>query len=430
MKVGVAHFCVSAIQAFFINDTTTDGRINAEQDRRLDRINSVCIAPIVSPQFTGIGVLECVNKAAGDFETEDLNWVSLFASMLSIYVNQVNLMRVVEQGKVQLEIDRWISPPERDLIARPSKVHEFEAFDSLTFYSPERSNLAGTFQIIFHAFERFHLLETFRITNTRLFCVIFECHKLYRDIPYHNWSKIIDMFQSLLFQISKGQLTDIFTPNELLSLFCATLFSFARHDGTSNDFHIRAKTPIGILYREDPLTHAHCQAAIRILSKPTCNLFQTLSQNDVCQMWQSIIQLIQNTDDFLTQEKVLNECLKLVKAGVLDWDNDRHRFLMLIMLLKCANLTPFARPFTITLKWQNAMMQEMFYLGNQEMAYGIDYSSRHNSRDHHNKEQSQIELLESWAIPVFDIQMMMVNHLKCFSEGAKDNLIKWKARLS
>jgi hypothetical protein len=147
-------------------------------------------------------------------------------------------------------------------------------------------------------------------------------------------------------------------------------------------------------------------------------------------MWQSIIQLIQNTDDFLRQEKVLNECLKLVKAGVLDWDNDRHRFLMLIMLLKCANLTPFARPFTITLKWQNAMMQEMFYLGNQEMAYGIDYSSRHNSRDHHNKEQSQIELLESWAIPVFDIQMMMVNHLKCFSEGAKDNLIKWKARLS
>jgi hypothetical protein len=238
------------------------------------------------------------------------------------------------------------------------------------------------------------------------------------------------MFQSLIFQISKGQLTDTFTSNELLSLFCATLFSFARHDGTSNDFHIKAKTPIGILYHEDPLTYTHCQAAIRILSKPTCNLFHTLSQADVSQMWQSIIQLIQNTDDFLTQERILNECMKLVSAGILDWDNERHRFLMLIMLLKCANLTPFARPFTITMKWQNAMMQEMFFFGDQEMAHGIEYSSRHNNRDHHNKEHCQIALLEGWAIPVFDIQMMMVNHLKCFSEGAKDNLIKWKARLS
>jgi hypothetical protein len=75
------------------------------------------------------------------------------------------------------------------------------------------------------------------------------------------------------------------------------------------------------------------------------------------------------------------------------------------------------------------MMNENFWLGDAEVNHGLEFASRHNSRDHHNKEQAQIELLTQWAIPVFDVQMQMVPSLKGFYEAAQDNLLKWRARL-
>jgi hypothetical protein len=146
-------------------------------------------------------------------------------------------------------------------------------------------------------------------------------------------------------------------------------------------------------------------------------------------MWTRLIALIKSID-YEGQEKLLNDCWMVMKTSTLDLNTERHRTLAMTVLLKCANMAPFARPFGLLLKWQNAMMNEMFWLGDQERKLTLDYSSRHNSRDHHNKEQCQIALIGNYAIPLFDVQAAMFPGLKGFLSAAQDNLSKWKARLS
>jgi putative methionine-R-sulfoxide reductase with GAF domain len=427
MEVGVAHYCLTSTNPFFVNDAAKDGRINEKEDRRLDSIESVCLAPIISPAGNGIGVVECVNKEGNDFDESDLSWVSSFGALLSNYVNYRTLAKEVNEGPVALEMDKWISPAERGRFRKPAKVEEFASLNTLTFFAVEECDWNSTFQIVYQGFDGHHLLETFHITNDQLFMLVYRTRRLYSEkVPYHNWAKIIDMFQSLLFQLERGALGSAFTPMELLALFTACLFAFAGHDGMTSEFHTRAKTPIGMLLRHDVLTTNACHNAIRILAKDTCNIFKAIPNSDLPQLWALVLQLIQHVD-INTQEKVMSDCVRIQKT--FDLNLEKHRHVLLIVLIKAANLTPFVRPFAISMKWQAMMMHECFAVGDAETQRGLELASKHNSREHHNKEQYQIEMITSWAMPLFTIEGELVAPLKCISEGAQDNLIKWRARL-
>ena len=85
--------------------------------------------------------------------------------------------------------------------------------------------------------------------------------------------------------------------------------------------------------------------------------------------------------------------------------------------------------FVLTMKWQNLVMQEMFLLGHQEVKRRMDFSSKYNSLDHHNKEQCQIEIPENVVITTLDVQASIVSDLKCLLIAANENLAKLKARL-
>jgi hypothetical protein len=370
-----------------------------------------------------------VNKDGNDFDDTDLRWVAAFADLLSNYVNYLTLARVVEHGKVTLEMDKWISPTERGRFQRPARVEPFTEASTLAFFAGEAADWAGTFQIVFHAFEAMHLLETFQITNDKLFMLVYRVRRFYRDdVPYHGWAKAVDMIQAVLCQIVRGNLAAVFTGTELLALFTACLFAFAGHDGTTNEFQARAKTPIGLLYREDALTTTACQIAVNILAKPQYNIFAVIPQADRPQLWSCVLQLMHGADTG-SQERLLHESLKVVKAAVFDLTEERHRMLLMLIMMKAASLAPFARPFAILMKWQAMMMSENFWLGDAEVKHGLEFASRHNSRDHHHKEQAQIELITQFAIPIFEVQVQMVPALKGFIEAAQDNLLKWKARL-
>jgi len=214
---------------------------------------------------------------------------------------------------------------------------------------------------------------------------------------------------------------------EILALFCAALFAQAGHDGTSNAFQEKVGSAIGAM-NPRPLTMLACQTAVTVLTNPRCDLLHSLDAGDRSRVWKTLITLIKEADGE-DQKRALNASRKILETSTFDLNNEKHRMCLLTIAMKCAAMAPFARPFPVSMKWQKLMTEELFGLGDQEMKRKIDFSSKYNSRDHHNKEECQIELLENLAIPLFEVLAAMMGDLSCLRAAANENLGKWKTRL-
>ncbi|OHT14817.1 3'5'-cyclic nucleotide phosphodiesterase family protein [Tritrichomonas foetus] len=459
LSSGIAASCAESNKSFFVNDITKDGRVDHTVD---NNYQNICIAPLLalqdpnkhfssslqmksprgSPRVNSdsksndglsrcIGVIELLDKTKGGFEDNDLMFVQCISTIFSLFFDNYKLQSVIQQGKSLWKLDQLISPAYRKKTILPPKLELppeiLNNIETLQFFSYDLMVNDGDYKFIFYIFNKFKLLETFKIDNLTLFNAIYAAKHSYKDNYYHNWMHAIDMAQLLMFEIEKGNLTTVFHPTEILALFISVIFSYSYDDGTSNSFQINSETPLGTLIGNLPLTVSHCSSAIRILSKPKCNIFSNLDSYDVKQIWKTIITLMMEiiTDDV---SDMIKECQKIMKTSTIDLNNRGTRQTLMIMLIKCADMAPFCRPFGINLKWQPLIMNSMFYLGDKETENGLGFSNRHNSRDHHIKALAMIEMMDKSAYPAFEALVGLRKELGILFDMTKENFQKWKDR--
>jgi hypothetical protein len=375
-----------------------------------------------------VGVVECWANKGCEFKPNDITFLSIFCSILNLYWNELRLTDILDHGRVQTEIDEFLKREERALFTVPEKLALTQPIDSLQFSPFDTPEVA--FPLVFNTFEKFGLVSRFQLNNEKLFRLADDVRKCYNEeIPYHNWLKIVDMLQAVFWQVDKGKYISFLKPVNLLALILACMFAFAGHDGTSNDFQVKARTPAGILFQNDALTKVHCQKAIEVLTRE--KIFDgVLEGEDRSEFWEMVISLIENVD-VEGPEKFIHELQQVLQTIGFDFrNNQRHIWLLLALLLKTAYVTSLCRPFATALKWQNAMMMEMFMFGDKEMKSHLNYSSPNNVRDHHHKEKVQIEYLQKYVIPLADVHVQISSGIRPVLEGARDNMKKWNARLT
>lgn len=468
LNSGIASSCVKTCKAFFVNDILKDGRIDSKVDFNF---HTICIAPLIAvndvsvekdtklnekvfsqqqnqqqqPQHSPmtssrtvvstrcIGVVEVINKNKVEFDESDLTFMKCAATVISLFLGNKKLQSVVKQGKVLWKLDRLISPIDRSTATFPKKMRlpiELKAtIDSIQFFVYDLKSNDSDIKLVFFVFNKYKLMEKFQIDNETLFTAICAIKETYHDNVYHNWMHALDSIQFLMVEIEKAKLTSILDSAEIFALFIATLFSFSEHDGTYNSFQKLIGTPIGILFEGDPLTMSRCISAIRVLTRDECNLMKNIDAYNSKMLWKLILTVLKDTIvEFENSSTFIEECQKMLKTSSFDLNNIKHREMFFIILFRCACLSPFARPFGVHLKWQPIFMNAMFYMGDQENLNGLDFTSRHNSRDHHIKALAMIELIEKFAYPAFEVLSGMKVELKSLFENVKDNLTKWKDR--
>jgi hypothetical protein len=310
---------------------------------------SLCCIPLMNSEQVVLGVMElaCLWRIV----TEDVRLLECFAVFATMSLERKALRELAQVGQSEFELNRWIEVSERK--STGSLPRRFVLPDevvarlwTVNFDAPLWDGI-GHIRVVFNVFHRYELMQTYNLTNEKLFRFIREIRDTYKKVPYHNWRHAVDVTQFVSFEIITAQLDFVLTKFELFAMFVSTVCHNANHDGFTNVYNVKAETPLGILYKNQSVmeTH-HCTIAIDVMSRDECNLFEALSADDNRKIWTLAISLILATD-MARHFELLKTFNTLHDSQAFTMDNPDHRVLLMQLVLKCGDISNVAQPFDL-----------------------------------------------------------------------------------
>ncbi|KAH0785083.1 3'5'-cyclic nucleotide phosphodiesterase family protein [Histomonas meleagridis] len=379
-----------------------------------------------------LAVLELVNKKVNnEYNQEDLKIAEKFAAFIGLRLENRKQKMIIEHGKAEVEMAKWIGEIERKsyiiperLQIEPAKQNEIL---SINFFCVDWNGI-GLFKVAFFAFNSFGLLEKYQIHNELFFVFLYTLKSYYNDVPYHNWIHAIDVLQYVVYQIHIAKLDSILTSNELLAICTAAICHDTNHSGLNNPYNQRAETPLGILYKDISVMEMHhCAMTIQILSQSNCNIFHAIPENDSIKIWHWIIQLILATD-MAHHFKLLKNANDIMDQGPINLSNEMHRMMVMTMLIKIADISNVSRPFEIADRWCDILSEEFWRQGDLEKAHGWGVSSKLNDRDNVDKPNGQIGFYTFVCLPLYTAVARMLPELQVNADSVSANLEVWKEK--
>ena len=395
---------------------------------------SMMISPILGSDRTVLGVVMMQwKKSNGKFSADDMKLLESYSVFLSISLERAKLKTIAQLGTSEVEMQTWIQTNERQLAIIPKKLR-FSEEDNCQFlekdFNTELFKGVDLVKVVFAVFNNFGVLSEFNINAETMFRFISELRASYNPVPYHNWNHAVDVMQFVAFILHHTGLEKQLTKFEIFALLVSALCHDANHDGFSNTYNVKAQTPLGILFKNQSVmeTH-HCSVSIGIITKEECNIFSSLSENDVQRMWQVFIDLILSTD-MAKHFQYIDMSSDLHNAGR-DWhESQQDRVLIMQLIIKIADISNVARKFEIADQWCAILCEEFFRQGDLERAQGMEYSSPMNDRMHLDKAKSQIGFYKNVCLPLFEITSSIVHGMDDVVDQVKSNLDKWVQRVA
>ena len=151
----------------------------------------------------------------------------------------------------------------------------------------------------------------------------------------------------------------------MLAAICHDL----EHPGLSNVYQVNEKTEYAVRYNnESPLENHHLEVARALVTQH--ELLAALSGPEVDEFWTLVRQCILGTDmaKHGTMTKELDDFLGAEGADPLA--NARVLQLGLSILLKCADISNQARPFSVSQTWNDVVYQEFYHEGDLDAKAG------------------------------------------------------------
>lgn len=389
---------------------------------------SVCFIPLKSSDGNVLGVMEVDTSAKMTSESQKL--LECFAVFASVSLERNHLKDIAQLGSHEAELKQQMSRDERDSttnipvhLTLPQRT--ITQLWTINFDSLDWTEI-GYFQVVFAIFHRFGIQQTFSVSNEKLYRFLIELRGGYRAVPYHNWAHAVDVLQFTAYQAHISHLDEKIPKVEMFALLVAAICHDLNHDGFTNDYNVKAETPLGILFKNQSVMEMHhCEVTIDIMSNDQCNLFAALSPQDYKIAWNTVINLILATD-MAKHFTLLQEFNAILEKKEFSMENESHRHLLLQLIIKVGDLSNVSRPFDLADRWCAALCEEFFRQGDLEMARGMQYSSALNDREHLNKEKSQIGFYTSVCLPLYQAVAKVLPQLESNVMQVEGNLATWK----
>ena len=431
MSAGIAGYCATNKKNVICNKPYEDPRFNRSVDIGNGfTTNSLCVSPVLSSSGQILGVVEMVNKQKGDFNDKDLELLKSFATFAGVSLENSKLKDSAPSG-VETEMIKFINDNERGVGPVPKRLmlspEEQTECSGLDFFAIDWKG-DRQIKLLFYLFNKFNVLQTYKVENEMFFKYLYELKSRYNDVPYHNWIHACDVTEYVSYEMSTAHADKVFNSLEIFSILVAATAHDTNHHGFNNVYNEKAQTPLGILFKEHSVmeTH-HCTQLIDILTNENYNLMHALSGEDSKKMWTLMLNLILATD--MAQHFNLVKKLGEILDNGIDYNNDEHRLLVMQMLLKVSDISNVSRPFDIADKWCDVLNQEFFRQGDLEKKLGIGLTSPLNDRDHEDKPKSQIGFYNFICIPLYQVVARAFPELEVNANSVKSNLEIWKSKM-
>ncbi|KAJ5121828.1 hypothetical protein N7526_008765 [Penicillium atrosanguineum] len=318
-------------------------------------------------------------------------------------------------------------------------AHEFSE-DELVFAACE---------IIQHAFN-LPGLEQWRLTAGELQTFLLACRAAYNNfVLYHNFRHAIDVLQSVFCfllrigalppyepsgQIStpKAPLVSLISPFDALTLLISAIGHDVGHPGVNNFFLVKLNAPLAQLYNDNSVLEAfHCAAFSQILRRHWPSAFKDN------QLRKLLISSILATDmgvhqKFMQRMGSLQEKYHDSQKSVEDWklqDVELYKTLLCGLLIKCADISNVARPWTIAERWTQILQEEFANQGEMEKEVGMEtalFGGPPELGNIYKLATGQIGFMSIFALPLFEGISDLLPQLQFTADHIRRNQAQWQ----
>jgi high affinity cGMP-specific 3',5'-cyclic phosphodiesterase 9 len=259
------------------------------------------------------------------------------------------------------------------------------------------------------------------ITKGSIQKLISDIQSKYQDNPFHSFSHALTVTQMMYLFITKTTLSSVLSSKEKLSLLLCMLCHDLEHPGLSNGFQINSRSDLAKLYNNTSvLENHHLACALELLSTHDA-LFQSFSKEEKRDLFELLTTLILSTD--LAKHFALIKDYEQAIANF-HWDNHAHRVQLFIMLVKAADISNEARPFSVSKLWAHALMQEYFAQSEIEKKSSLPVTP-FMDKEKVVIPQTQINFIETFLMPTFTLLHKVLPEMQVYIDVINTNKQEW-----
>lgn len=329
---------------------------------------------------------------------------------------------------IPLELQKWEEIP-KNFSKKSSNLLDNDIFSwNFNIWELKFNEMVQMSMIILN---RFKIPEIFKIDPKAWSQLLFQINDLmsvYKN-PYHNTTHVFDVMQScsiLSVEFVNSGYIDEF---DNFCLLISALMHDLEHPGTNNQYQINAGTVLALRYNDiSVLENHHCSKAFEIISIPECNVFLSLTNDQKKKARKTIISLILSTD--MSVHFNLKDELDLVNKRILNDEgtaikpNEKDVTIILKSLMHAADISNPAKPWELSKKWSDLVIEEFFLQGDREKKEGLPVSMNCD-RDITFQDELSLNFTDFIVAPFFFSLNRLMPKLNYICRILGDNRDKW-----
>jgi len=246
-------------------------------------------------------------------------------------------------------------------------------------------------------FIELNLTSKFNISLPKLHEWLFEVYLNYNNVPFHNFKHCFMVSQMMYGLICLTEVQQKIDDLDILILLISAICHDLDHPGYNNAYQINAKTELALRYNDiSPLENHHCAKAFEILGK--VNFLSNLPAEQFKAFREGMIKCVLATD-MAKHSEILTKFKDIIPT--FDFNNKEHKSILLMILIKTADISNESRPTEVADPWVECLLEEFFTQSDLEKLEGLPVAP-FMDRDKVNKPSSQIGFIKFVLLPLFE----------------------------
>ncbi|TYZ63909.1 hypothetical protein PybrP1_012156 [[Pythium] brassicae (nom. inval.)] len=317
-------------------------------------------------------------------------------------------------------------------------------------------------------FESFDLLARFRVPQATMRRFLVSVKSQYQDIPYHSFyhafTTLHVSFKIVSSQPSAALMLDLvgsatpvsaassplapssslarvtgdgdaesprplFEARDVMAIFVSAFCHDMNHNGRTNDFHVRYRTSIAMLYNDQSvLENMHAAACFDTMRRPGHDILEHLDTGAYRHMRKSIIRAILATD-MHNHAGIVSQLHEKLKVGVFNSDDETHRELLVNAVVHSADISGPALAEALHLRWSLQLLEEFNTQYDEELALGMAPTPYMNAKPGTAAvSKLNIAFIDSCVFPLWSIMSAFLDGLDGCLANIQTNRLMWVAR--
>lgn len=273
-------------------------------------------------------------------------------------------------------------------------------------------------------FEDLGLVAQFKIPQVAFFQLMETLKNSYLTNPYHNYQHAFDVAQTCYMFCKTCTVRQYLTLMDIFAMMVAALCHDIDHPGLNNTFQVNSKSPLAILYNDlSVLENHHCARAFYILNDLKNNILSGLTLLEYKEFRRTVVSAILATD-MTTHFELLTRFTTHLDARPFSIENKDDRQLIVDILLHSADISNTCKPFQISKRWSDLLLEEFLNQGDIEKEYNMPISpfmNRH-STDHI---RMTLNFMDYMVAPLCASLAKLFSGMRALLENLQLNRAQW-----